>query len=92
MKLAWTISSDEERSGHSRSGTEESCLDGSGGRLTAFDGSGEARTRSGDIGVAGARSSESGELREYVVSRGRAIAVPSDPSGWHTDSFHLADS
>ena len=81
MKLAWPIGSDEGRSGHSRSGTEESCLVGSSGRLTAFDGSGEGRARSGGIGVEGARSSDSGELGEYVVSRERAIAVPSEPSG-----------
>ena len=60
-------------------GTEGSFLDGFGGRLTAFDGSGEGRARSG--GMEGARSSDSGESREYVVSKGRAIAVPSDPSG-----------
>ena len=94
MKLAWPIGSDEERSGHSRSGTEESCLVGSSGRLTAFDGSGEAHARSGGIGMEGVRSSDSGESGEYVVSRGRAIA--SRPIhlvvDWRTDSFDLADS
>ena len=94
MKLAWPIGSDEGRSGHSRSGTEESCLVGSSGRLTAFDGSGEGRARSVGIGVEGARSSDSGNQGNmWFRGGGQLQSHPIHPVvDWRTDSFDPADS